>query len=86
MASYIDEAQVEIVTVGILPRTRIRVTSTARSIAPDGDAPERMPTMRQVVLDDDRLRDAMVRINPNRAGCRPSTMPCDRSPGRTAPR
>ncbi len=62
MTTYLDEAQVEIVTVDYFRELGYEYIH-GPSIAPDGDAPERAD-YGQVVLTR-RLRDALVRINPD---------------------
>jgi len=60
--TYIDEAQVEIVTVDYFRELGYEYIH-GPAIAPDGEAPERQDYA-QVVLTR-RLRDAMLRINPD---------------------
>ncbi len=60
--SYIDEAHVEIVTVDYFRELGYEFLHGPVT-APDGEAPERTDYA-QIVLTR-RLRDAMVRINPN---------------------
>jgi hypothetical protein len=62
MSNYLDEAQVEIVTVDYFRALGYEYID-GPVIAPDGEAPERADYA-QVVLTR-RLRDAMVRINPD---------------------
>jgi len=59
--TYLDEAQLEIATVDYLREMGYDYVHGPK-IAPDGEAPER-EDYRQVVLVD-RLRDALLRINP----------------------
>lgn len=59
---FIDEAQVEIVTVDYFRELGYEYIH-GPTIAPDGEAPERQDYA-QVVLTR-RLQDAMVRINPD---------------------
>jgi type I restriction enzyme R subunit len=62
MTSYLDEAQIEIVTVNYFRELGYDYRH-GPDIAPDGEAPERTD-YRQVVLTR-RLRDALGRINPD---------------------
>lgn len=60
--SYLDEAQVELVTVGYLRALGYDYVHGPQ-IAPDGETPERADYGQVVLLD--RLRRALVRINPD---------------------
>lgn len=65
MSGYLDEFQVELVTIDYFRELGYGYLH-GPDIAPDGDAPERAD-YGQVVLER-RLRDALVRINPDVPG------------------
>jgi type I restriction enzyme R subunit len=62
MTGYLDEAQVEIVTVDYFRELGYEYVHGPQ-IAPDGETPERADYGQVILLH--RLRDALVRINPN---------------------